>query len=237
MNVCFRFAVRDTTGSVADRLDTIAQSLASRTQEGKVLLYYHEKGRKRGDENPHYHGYLEGYNHTTNALRDWLRTNLKLTGKHDVSVKKATDKPIEYMSKGRLDPVVNLGFTQEYVDERKAQGYDGDAIASANAEKRKQKTLEEKIEAGNALTKWEMLQIMMSRMDVEEKRGLTTVKRRICPYTEPDLVLRVVITVLRENKQVIGEYKVKDYFDAIWAYDSPDSFISRMVKKIFPMDK
>lgn len=181
----------------------------------KAIIYYHDVS-----DNPHIHGYVEGYSKSAKWFRETLKKQFGVMKRTEYTCNfDASCNFITYMSKGKLDPIYNQGFNEEMVNELKAKGYDKGDITKSK------KTVSEP----NKPTKWTLLK------DIEDKAAKCGCLQFANIY--PKCVLKHIIRVLHENKQLIGEYKVKDYFDSIFMYHDGDNFIDRMVAKIFPEPK
>lgn len=203
VNVSFRVSREYDSSGITHVIEPIL------VHSSKAIVYYHDVSN-----NPHIHGYVEGYSKTPKWFRDCLKKAFSLTLKTDYSCNFNSDSNfISYMSKGKLDPIFNKGFSVDEIQLYKSKGYDkGTDIVKAP-----------KVHDGPK-TKWQMLQDMRDKI---AKKEVWRIEDK----------LEVIIHVLRDNKQVIGEYKVKDYYDTLEMYDNECSFIMRMKKKIEPPDR
>lgn len=214
VNVAFRFDVdQQLSLDSSGRLNWIVEYL--KQESPCFVLYFHEPHSE--EPNPHYHGYAEGYKRTPTTLRNKMKEYMGVSGADYFVKSNYSVDHISYMSKGCLDPVYCQGFTPELIAEQKANGFEKPKKLS------KRKTIEDKVKNGEVLTKWEMFQVMR---DLREECG--------CAATDTKCALKHVIEVLRVNKQVIGEYKVKDYYDSMMMYDATSDFISRLDSRINP---
>lgn len=177
----------------------------------KGIVYYHDVS-----DNPHIHGYIEGYSKSAKWFRETLKKQFGVSVRTEYTCNfDANVNFITYMSKGKLDPIYNQGFELQMVNDLKAKGYDKGDIIKAK-----------KVSEPNKPTKFMLLK------DMENKAAKCGCLE--FPTQYPKCLLKHIIRVLHENKQVIGEYKVKDYFDSISMYNDGEKFIDRMCRKIFP---
>lgn len=178
----------------------------------KAIVYYHDVS-----DNPHIHGYIEGYSKSAKWFRETLKKQFGVKQRTEYTCNfDASSNFITYMSKGKLKPIYNQGFEEEMVNELTAKGYDkGDIVKPKKS-----------VSEPNKPTKWTLMKDMEDRA---AKCGCLQY-----PTQYPKCLLKHIIRVLHENKQLIGEYKVKDYFDSISMYNDGDSFVDRMCHKIFP---
>jgi len=120
---------------------------------------------------------------------------------------------ITYMSKGKFVPKLSKGF-------------DPDSIVKLVSEWVDPKTTTVKLENGKLVrdvketvtkTKREMLELMRSRMSSTDSTRD---------------ILRHIRKVLMDNNQVIGQYKMMDYYDSLMMYERESSWMYAMEQKI-----
>lgn len=175
----------------------------------------------------HVHLWMKGVKSSTDTLKNHVR---KITGPVDKSdwyfttVNKVnelwTDKLITYLSKGHLLPVFNKGFNPADVETYQAlwvkppspvELIDGKLYLRREIkEEKKKKTKRELIE--------EMLKTYTDELDVRE-------------------TVELVRKVLIDNNEVLGMYKVMDYYDSLIMYGSKDQFVCMVVRRIQSRDK
>lgn len=165
----------------------------------KVIAYRHEI-----PGNNHYHGLLENYRDTPEWFRKKIKKlfNLESKAQYSCKYKDISCNFISYMSKGKLDPVINIGYDPILVSELKALGYD--AKETLKTEK----------------TKWDYYEMMRGRIHT---MGLY-------PIHDYEKVVEVIRKVLMDNKQVIGFYKIKDYYDMLMLSESPGTIAEKIRK-------
>lgn len=121
------------------------------------------------------------------------------------------DLYITYMSKGTLIPVYNKGFDTVYVVERQCAFVDYKKLNMVDGK------LVRDVEKVNKKTKAELLELMRSQVS----SGGTTRE-----------ILKGICKVLMDNKEVIGQYKMLDYYDSFMMYDRKEDWIESMEAKI-----
>lgn len=124
------------------------------------------------------------------------------------------DNLITYMSKGVLTPQLVRGYTDEYVEEYKlkwvkpdspVKTIDGKLYVEKEIKESKKKTKRELIE--------EMKNLYLESMEIEE-------------------VIKLIRKVLIKHNEVIGMYKVMDYYDSLLMYANKHKFVDMVVQKI-----
>ena len=169
------------------------------------------------------HAIIEGFTKSYDTLRNYIRSS-GITGKgyavstqrHDTGHEgKSIDSDyITYMSKGHLDPKRFGGYTQEFIDAKRSQWIDHEAKKTllleggklvVHDEERKQKT------------KKELLEIMVANI----KDDMTQLE-----------VLEEIRKVLVKERQVIGMYKVMDYYDSYLMYAQKGKWLQMLAAKI-----
>lgn len=132
---------------------------------------------------------------------DW---SFKTTYNAPDGVKPVDKHFITYMSKGSLEPAAIHRITVGEINVFRSRWTSPTTLKIEDGKMYIKPSKEEK-----TLTKWEMLERM--RAEYNEK------------MTDKE-VINVIKKVLVRNKQVVGMYKVLDYYDAIMLYSAPDKF-------------
>lgn len=174
----------------------------------KVVVYQHtaDESVKR----THIHGLIEGCSRKEDTVR-----NKFFKGKYEYSMKtKVDDNFITYMSKGNLDPVYVKGYDPELIVLRKSQWVSQQPKATVKLVDGK---LVKGVDETKKRTKRELIEIMRSKYEVGM---LDTV------------ILKMIRKVLIDNNEVIGMYKVLDYFDSLLMYSDKERWIEMMASKI-----
>lgn len=116
----------DYTGRVTcdvSQQELIIQGLKDRCD--RIIVYRHEADLRV--KRPHIHCLMYGVKCSYDTLINVVKRVIPGATKDMYSFpknKRADDDFIGYMSKGRLDPIYNVGFTDELIAEKKAHGYD-----------------------------------------------------------------------------------------------------------------
>lgn len=125
-----------------------------------------------------------------------------------------TDDVITYMSKGNLCYKYNKGFASEDIDEYRSKWVvptsplrtvDGKLVIERVVDETKKKTKRQLIE--------DMKSLYLDSMDTEE-------------------IIKLIRKVLVQNNEVIGMYKVMDYYDSLLMYANKKMFVDMIVQKI-----
>lgn len=173
----------------------------------KVIIYQHNADTSV--KRTHIHGLVEGCARKEDTVR-----NKFFKGKFEYSMKtKANDTFIAYMSKGQYDPVYVKGYDLELIAQRKKEGYSPTVTEVKAIDGKLVRTVDEK----GKKTKRELIEIMRSKY-VEHM-----------PDTE---ILKMIRKVLVQNNEVIGMYKVLDFYDALLMYSDKSRWIEMMASKI-----
>lgn len=125
-----------------------------------------------------------------------------------------TDDVITYMSKGTLTPMYVKGYTDAEIEDFKGKWVvpksplkmvDGKLVIEREVGDIKKKTKRQLIE--------DMKSLYLDNMETEE-------------------IIKLIRKVLIQNNEVIGMYKVMDYYDALLMYSDKRRFIDMVVQKI-----
>lgn len=162
----------------------------------------------------HIHGVLIGCQRKEDTLRNkffkgiYEKQDYELKSSYKTNDGKklpVNEEYIVYMSKGILIPEYHKGYTVEEINEYRLKWkapktmvkvVDGKFVLDKKEPKKK--------------TKYELLDIMRERY-----KGLSVYQR-----DDLDAVLDIISEVLCENKEVLGEYKCKDYYDSLMMYEN-----------------
>lgn len=180
---------------------------------GKVAVYQHNADATV--KRTHIHILLQ----ECDRKYDTIRTKF-MKGKFEYSMKQkqkdgrpVDDGYIAYMSKGQFDPVYVKGYDPELIAQRKKEGYSPTVTEVKAIDGKLVRTVDEKAKK----TKRELIEIMRSKY-VEHM-----------PDTE---ILKMIRKVLTQNNEVIGMYKVLDFYDALLMYSDKTRWIEMMASKI-----
>lgn len=159
--------------------------------------------------NVHVHMLMMGCKVGTDTLKNYVRKEVGTVLAKDWSFKAKANKDfIAYMSKGKYDPVYMYGICADEVAVYKAQGYDKKNIRLEDG--RFVKPVKEVVKK----TKRELVELMVSSIDLNG--------------TTRD-VMSGIKKVLIKNNQVLGNYKVIEFYDAVMMYGNEDKWLDRIV--------
>lgn len=190
----------------------------------KGIVYEHPFNPKTGKP-IHCHAWVYDVGVSTDTLKNWVNKLIPDFPGHDAwyfkektskkhGCKPWTDDVITYMSKGKLDPKYNVGFADEIVNDFKSKWVsqenpittqDGKLVVKREVKETKKKTKRELIQ--------EMLETYLPEMENHE-------------------IIELIRKVLIKNNEVIGMYKVIDYYDALLCYGNKEEFVRMIVQKI-----
>lgn len=186
-----------------------------------VVVYHHPIGHKKGDENPHYHGFVKNYTKTDHTFRDTIKdifnVNRSAYGCRFDQSKLPEDKTIAYMTKGKHDPHISQGYTDEYLAQRKAEGYDPDDEVREKALKRKVKDIFRKVEDGDHLTDWELIVVM------EEECRKQHLDYNFSHHIKE--VMTIITEVMTKHKRKIHKYNHLDFYFSLFMKVDPRNFV------------
>jgi len=178
----------------------------------KKIIYEHEADEEV--QRTHIHMYIENPKLKDDALKTSFKKAYNPTDKGNTlwSWKSANVdevmKIITYMSKGTLVPKFAKGFDIKDIEK---------ATESFQAPKLVDGKFVRVVKEVAKATKREMLEQMRSRMS-----GTDTTRD----------ILRIVRKVLMSNNEVIGQYKMMDYYDSLYMYERKEDWLYAMERKI-----
>jgi len=194
----------------------------------KLIVYEHNEDRL----NVHIHFLIIAFSKSTDSLKGWIKkdtgvsvssSNWSFKTKYK-PYKEANEQDVEetaiiYMAKGTLAPCYNYGFSDEAVNGYKLRWLDYKKRA-----KQQQLTsyLVKETAAASKLRQNEMIDEIIKRLETREDQSQSVIL---------SLIRQVVIV---ENKTLIGRYKVRDYYDVIWARSHPQDWMSSMLALVKP---
>lgn len=117
--------------------------------------------------------------------------------------------PITYMSKGKLDPFIVKGFTQEEINDCK------DRWVARAPETSRQGQIQFVVKETPAEAKKRKNDLINEMLEDKTIHSTESIVRRI-------------VTVLNKNNVIFGRYTVRDYFDTIMARSHTKTFINAM---------
>jgi len=199
----------------------------------KLVVYEHDANRM------HCHALCVGYTGSTDTLKNWIKKTLVVTvyPKSDwafaTQYKSAAgdyvpinDDFITYMSKGTIQPKLVKGFTQDAIDTyrslwvprpRKGERIQYKITATITDKQRK-------------LQVNDMIQEVYSRLNSQGWNGENLNVKGTSLDRE---IVKTIIEVFQtENHNVIGRYKIRDYYDAVLSRLRPMQYVDQMVQLI-----
>lgn len=195
-----------------------------------VAIYQHEADDEI--KRTHIHGLLMGCDRKEDTIRNkyfkgiYEKADYQLssTYKDSKGVKQPVDIDyIVYMSKGSLLPSEVKGFSSETIEDKKSQWKNPIVMLKVEDGKFVQDKKEPKKK-----TKYELLTIMRERY-----KKLSDYQKTNDYY---ECGIDIIAEVLIENQEVIGEYKVKDYFDSLLMYEAQGTWKRRIMMKLKPRE-
>lgn len=182
----------------------------------KVVVYEHQKDATV--KQTHVHMYLGGYT----RKEDTLRMRIKALGYKGVDfalkVKKedgsaVDDSFITYMSKGNLLPKFVKGFDDGFIEQRKSEWVERrSTVRLGTTGKLVRESDDRKVK-----TKKQLLELMVA--EIPDGSGTRA-------------ILEGIRKVLVKENQVIGQYKMLDYYDSYIMYEQKEKWLDGLVSKI-----
>lgn len=184
----------------------------------KVIIYEHTADK--GSSRTHIHGLIfPAVNSDTFKYRitrtlgekpdktDWKFSTKRKDGTE------INDDFIVYMSKGCLSPSYSKGYSKEFIEEQCRKFV---KPVTANLKLQNGKFVKELVE-GKKKTKRQLVQEMIESIEF---------------MNSPKHCVEKIRKVLIDNNEVLGMYKVMDYYDAVQMYGNKEGFIESIVNKI-----
>lgn len=169
----------------------------------------------------HIHAYVEDPKVSTDTMKNWVKKVLKVTSfpKSDWSFTEARDRGfITYLSKGQLDPLFVKGIEVEacrllkadWVEQPQKKGKIQYILKAENPQERKMRQAE---------------------MIAEIRRRIhTDAPVDDLGYHNIQNVLHIITdVVVRQNQNVCGRYKIRDYYDTVMALENSHHHHTSMV--------
>lgn len=184
------------------------------------IVYEHEADEEI--KRTHCHMWVKGIECNTDTLKNHIKKVLGKVDKSDwafMAIHPKTKTPyndtlITYMSKGVLQPMYKKNWTFEEVEEYRKKWVanphpittqDGKLVVKREVKETAKKTKRELIQ--------EMLETYLPEMDTRE-------------------TVELIRKVLIKNNEVLGMYKVTDFYDSLLCYGNKEKFLDMVVQKI-----
>lgn len=179
----------------------------------KLIVYQHD-----GDtevSRTHIHMMIVGSELKPDALKARYKKLYGNIDAKDWSFKAADENQgryLTYMSKGELTPKLTKNYDTDYVTNCMREWVE----PKTNLKLEDGKFVRD-IALPNQKTKLELLEQMRSKL---------------CDSDTTRTILKIIRTVLIDNKVVIGQYKMMDYYDSLMMYSRKEEWLSGMERKI-----
>lgn len=210
--------------------DTTAFLLELSKGATRYAWYYHPNGRQ--GKGPHIHGWLYGWPKTAETLRNAGKAFFGLTQKHQFGISNKYDKGkvmsedsylkyIQYMTKGKFEPLCYYGIDKETLDARKqiANETYPEQVDNANEVIMRTKT--------SRITQYQIARIAQSQFMDEYPEDYI----RDNGYNANKLV-NVVIDVLKNNHKLAHKMQVRNIVQDIQADIDRTKYVSDIVKML-----
>lgn len=177
----------------------------------KILVYQHDADDEV--KRTHIHMLLIGSTLKPDALKARYKKLYGNIEAKDWSFKKSDGdvKYITYMSKGIIPPSFSKGYTVSEIEEYTKQWVDKTNLKLENGK------FVRDINEPNQKTKHQLLEQMRSEL---------------CSTNTTRDILKIIRKVLVQNKVIIGQYKMMDYYDSLMMYDRKEEWLEGMERKI-----
>lgn len=194
-----------------DQLTTFITKLSN--SSSKLIVYEHDATRL------HIHGLVIGCKVSTDTLKNWIKDalNCEKFAKSDWSFitqdkqgNPVDDNFITYMSKGVLQPRYVLNYDDDYINQLKLQWKPVEKtktqyiLKQENPHQAKQRQIE-------------MIDEICRRVDSTKS------------VLAEDIICIICEVVYRENKTVVGRYKIRDYYDMVLYRTQKSAFVKQLV--------
>lgn len=184
------------------------------------VVYQHDADQEVS--RTHCHIWIKGVKCNTDSLKNHIKKVVGKVPKEDwafMAIQPKTKTPyndtlITYMSKGELDPKYIKGWTEEEIEEFRRKWIpppnpittqDGKLVVKRVVKETTKKTKRELIN--------EMMETYLPEMELRE-------------------TLELIRKVLIKNNEVLGMYKVTDFYDSLLCYGNKEKFLDMIEQKI-----
>lgn len=176
----------------------------------KLIVYEHVDASR-----PHIHGLIVDCKVGTDTLKNYVRKFLGKIDKTDWSfvTKDVNEKFIVYMSKGKLAPSFVKGFNEDQVE-----AYRNDWVSNPLKKQTKLTYIVKETPAERKMRQEDMVNEIVKRYQESADKS-------------PDFLIGTIYRVVSvENKNILGRYKVRDYYDTVVGRVNPTKWIDCMKK-------
>lgn len=177
----------------------------------KLIIYEHTDASR-----PHIHGLMVNPQIGTDTMKNYVRKYLKHVDKGDWSfvTKDVNEKFIVYMSKGKLAPSFVKGFTDDQVEAHK-----NDWVTNPVSKKQTKLTyIVKETTAERKMRQEDMIKEIVQRVSDSDDKS-------------PEYIIGTIYRVVAvENCNMLSRYKVRDYYDSVFARIDNLSWLHQMKK-------
>lgn len=193
-----------------DQLESFMTKLSQHSS--KLVVYEHEASRL------HVHGLVVDCNVSTDTLKNWIKNACQCSTfpKSDWSFitkdkqgRLVDDNFITYMSKGVLQPKCVYGYDADVIEQYKLQW-------KPMKSQKVQYVLKQENPHEAKKRQIDMLDEIVRRVDAEK-----------IVLTE-DILQVICDVVYRENRTIVGRYKIRDYYDMVVYRTQPEAYIRQL---------
>lgn len=165
----------------------------------RSLWYVHPHGKVKG---PHIHGLIFNHQQTDETLRSKIKKYFNLdkpsmygiSNKYEKGTKMSEETIptyISYMTKGQFDPLLNIGFDNEYVNERKREWKEKQSIHISG---------DLTIITHGEVKKKRITQVTIANAAIQEyNQMITTDNAHLLDNPDHDIMYKLVVKLLKAN--------------------------------------
>lgn len=171
----------------------------------KYVIFQHDESLSV--KRTHMHGLIVGCQVSTDTLKNWIKAAVGPVMKTDWSFitkdkegNPVTEKFITYMTKGVLEPAAVKGYSEEEIYNYRTQW--------VPFEKKKQTTLSQ-------------FKVVSEKPETARQRQTDLLQPVVDYFVDHPLevtgraVLQHILKVIRQNRIIVGRYKIRDYYDYV----------------------
>lgn len=192
---------------------------------GQWIIYAHTKNDFPHIAHNHIHAYIIAYRHTSETLRENIKKifgvkrgqfTVSETYEKDGERHPVNDDAITYMSKGRLEPLHNHIEDKQLVEDKKRAWIEPEVVTKVVLQGGK---LLRAVDESKKKTKRQLVEEMIA--EIGDKKGHSV-----------ETTIGCIRKVLVRNNEVIGMYKVIEYYDSVLMYSQIERWCESIAAKI-----
>lgn len=176
----------------------------------KLVAYQHDESSR-----VHVHALVVNCKPSTDTLKNWIRSCTGKVEKTDWSfvTKDVNDKFITYMSKGKLAPSCCYGFDNDQILAYQAAWEDRPKLKQQRLTFVVKETTEQR------------------KMRQEDMIAEIVKRYQSLDHPRPKELIQIIYKVVAiENRNVIGRYKIRDYYDTVMGRVEPSQWLDAMTQ-------